>query len=222
MKIRLLLALVPALFFTAPLSAQPDTNSDTGWRLQKEQSGIRIYTRPDPESPLDEFKGVVELDTRLSSLVKLIRDAHRTTEWMHRSGGTRVIETVSWYEQILHTITLSPWPISNRDVILRATLRQDPETLVITIELQSLESHSRHQSGYVRMPRLEGKWIFKPLNTGLIQVSYQMSADPGGTIPGWLAGNSSIDMPYVTLKNMREILREAIYATATVEGVIEP
>ena len=228
MKHWLALTLVLAAFLSGTAFAEQALNSDAGinthlpWSLSKNKTGIQVYTRPDPSSPLDEFKGVTELTARLSSLVALVRDTDNTKKWMHRSGGTQVLERVNSSEQILRTITLSPWPVSDRDVVLRATQQQHLDTLTITISLQSIDGHSEKRRGYVRMPSLVGKWVFQPLKEGVVRVSYQVRANPGGSIPAWLAGDSSIDMPFQTLKNMRAMLEEPAYADATVEAVIEP
>ncbi|MBV1913875.1 MAG: START domain-containing protein [Pseudomonadales bacterium] len=192
------------------------------WTLKKDDEGIQVYTQPNPNSPLDEFKGTVELRARLSSLVKLIRDTDHSQDWMHSSGGTEVIIKINPQEQVIRNITLSPWPVSDRDVILKASSHQDPETLIITIELHSLSNHTPEQAGFVRMPKLDGKWVFKPMAQGVVQVSYELKIDPGGSIPGWLARSSTTDIPFNTLKQMREIVKKPVYKTAVVEDVIEP
>ena len=72
------------------------------------------------------------------------------------------------------------------------------------------------------MLHLKGKWVFTPLTNGMVQVIYQVRVNPGGSIPGWLAGSSSVDTPFVTLKKMRELLKEPTYADASLEDVAEP
>lgn len=225
MKTRLASWYVLAVMFSASIFAEPaETRSKTeaGWVLRKTEAGIRVYTRPDLGSPLDEFKGIVELKSKLSSLVALVRDSDRTKDWIYRSGGTQVLETISSYEQTLRSITLSPWPVSDRDVILKASYHQNPKTLAITIELRSVDHVAPKQPGYVRMLHLKGKWVFTPLTNGMVQVIYQVRVNPGGSIPGWLAGSSSVDTPFVTLKKMRELLKEPTYADASLEDVAEP
>ena len=225
MKIRLTLWCVLTLIFSTPMfveSAEPHSNTEAGWSLRKTEAGIQVYTRPDHSSPLDEFKGIVEFESRLSSLVELVRDSDRAEDWIYQSGGTQVLETINSREQILRSITLSPWPVSDRDVILKASYHQNPKTLAITIVLTSVDHIAPEQPGYVRMHQLKGKWVFTPLNNGIVQVMYQVRVNPGGSIPSWLAGSSSVDTPFVTLKKMREMLKKPAYASASVEDVFEP
>ena len=142
MKTRLTLRYVLAVIFSAPIfaeSAEPHTNAKAGWVLRKTEAGIQVYIRPDHGSPLDEFKGIVELESRLSSLVALVHDGDRAEDWIYRSGGAQVLEAIKSHEQILSSITLPPWPVSDRDVILKASYHQNPKTLAITIGLTSVD-----------------------------------------------------------------------------------
>ena len=208
-----------AVIIGAALSAQ---TAQADWTLQKDDEGIRVHTRPNPNSSLDEFKGTVELRARLSSLVKLIRDADHSQDWMHSSGGTEVVTKISIKEQIVRNITLSPWPVRDRDVILKASSYQDPKTLIITIELHSLSNHAPEREGFVRMPQLDGRWVFKPVAQDMVQVSYQLKIDPGGSIPGWIARSSTTDIPFNTLKQMREIVKKPAYKMAELGDITEP
>ena len=200
--------------------AQSDAGTD--WSLEKDGAGIQVYIREDPNSILDEFKGIITIKTRLSSLVKLVRDADHSQDWMHRSGGTEILDDTDPYRLILRSITVTPWPTSDRDVILRASFTQQPVDLTISIKLDSISDYAAQKPGYIRMPYLNGEWIFEPLNDGLVKITYLMKADPAGSIPSWLAGSSSIDMPFKTLKNMREMLKLPLYANAVLEDINEP
>ena len=194
----------------------------TDWSLEKDRSGIQVYIRDDPNSILDEFKGITIVKARLSSLVKLARDTAHYQDWMHRSGGAEILDDTDPYRLILHSITLSPWPTSDRDVILRASFTQRPVDQTISIELESVRDYAALESEYIRMPYLNGGWVFEPLTDGAVKVTYQMKADPAGSIPSWLAGSSSIDMPFKTLENMREMLKLPRYANAKLEDINEP
>jgi hypothetical protein len=40
-----------------------------------------------------------------------------------------------------------------------------------------------------------------------VLVAYQIHADPGGSIPGWLANATVVDTPFKTLKNLRSTIQ---------------
>jgi hypothetical protein len=137
--------------------------------------------------------------------MELIRDTSRTQEWTYRSGGAEPIKIVNPHEHIIHTITRAPWPVSNRDIFLKAHYSQNAETLIVTIQYRSLDNYAPKLTDYIRMNLVEGSWTSTPKASNSIQVSHHMRADPGGSIPDWLAGASSIDTPFFTLKRMRKM-----------------
>ena len=57
--------------------------------------------------------------------------------------------------------------------------------------------------GVVRMPRLVGSYDLRPVEAGT-RVVYTVDSDPGGRLPAWLVKRASKDLPYFTLKNLRE------------------
>ncbi len=54
------------------------------------------------------------------------------------------------------------------------------------------------------MPRLEGHWKLAGIDPGRTLVEYQVDADPGGKLPGWLVRMLSTDVPAQTLVSLRE------------------
>jgi hypothetical protein len=46
-------------------------------------------------------------------------------------------------------------------------------------------------------------------NTDGVDVTYQMHASPGGSIPNWLANQTVVDTPYGTLKALKKHLQDA-------------
>ena len=57
--------------------------------------------------------------------------------------------------------------------------------------------------GAVRMPFLRGHWILLPVGGGT-DVEYQVHADPGGSLPEWIANLASKKLPLLTLTGLRK------------------
>ncbi|PCH50201.1 MAG: hypothetical protein COC22_05960, partial [Flavobacteriaceae bacterium] len=66
------------------------------------------------------------------------------------------------------------------------------------------EDSIRVARGVVRMVRLKGSYLLTPSPNGGTDVVYSLDSNPGGKIPGWLVKQASKDLPYKTLKNLRE------------------
>ena len=67
------------------------------------------------------------------------------------------------------------------------------------------------------MPRLNGHYRFKELGPRKTWIEYEIDADPGGSIPGWLVRIASRDIPFITLQNLRKRVKvteeQGTYAT---------
>jgi len=64
------------------------------------------------------------------------------------------------------------------------------------------------QIGLIRVPRLEGFWKLQPQHSDTsqpsVKVTLQISTEPGGDIPSWLVNAMVVDMPFNSLKNLKE------------------
>ena len=59
----------------------------------------------------------------------------------------------------------------------------------------------------MRIPYLSGYWLLEKQGANRTKVTYQVHADPGGSIPHWLANATAVNNPYETLKNMKKQLK---------------
>jgi len=56
-----------------------------------------------------------------------------------------------------------------------------------------------------------GYWQVDVLDNGLLQISFQMQVDPGGSIPAWLVNMFTGETPYQTLSKIRELVKRPEY-----------
>ena len=62
--------------------------------------------------------------------------------------------------------------------------------------------------GVVRMPHLDEQYEFTVLGDKVTKVDFKINADPGGWIPKWVAKLVSRDIPYKTLRNLRQQVKK--------------
>ncbi|MDT4825464.1 hypothetical protein FQZ97_587500 [compost metagenome] len=60
----------------------------------------------------------------------------------------------------------------------------------------------------MRTPQANGQWRLVPNAQG-VNVTYQMHASPGGSIPNWLANRTVVHTPHGTIKALRGYLQDA-------------
>jgi hypothetical protein len=212
---RLLITLFLIPFFTV-FTQTATAKSD--WELEKveEDYQLKIYTREIDNSDLKEFKGEMFVDVKLSTIVALLTDDKATPEWMNKCEHFEVLERLEGHHSIVYFVNGAPWPVSDRDAVISSKLTQDPHTLAVRIDVKALTGYLPKNDDYVRIPRMVGFWEFIPQTSGQVLIRYQVHAEPGGSLPAWLANSVVVDTPYNTMTNMLEMLKREKYITAKI------
>jgi len=138
-------------------------------------------------------------------ILGILQDIERNPEWMHGCLDAKRIKMVNQKEYIAYNRSDAPWPISDRDVVVHAIADINREKGELMIRMRSVEMPDfEKNSDVVRMPRLNGHYRFKELAPRKTWIEYEIDADPGGSLPGWLVRMASRDIPLITLQNLRK------------------
>lgn len=196
------LALTALFIYATPLSYAK------GWKVERRDDGVVVSTRDEPGRDLPSFKGTGLVKAGMFELLAILRDGKRRKEWMTRSGVTRVLRRLSDWEAVSYQQTLAPWPVSDRDVVMKTSIYQRPETQEI-IATFNFERWTKPIKGvdrddYVLMPYLKGYWRLVPISDQETEVTYMVNTDPGGLLPRVLIKRISRDLPYWTLLGLRQ------------------
>jgi hypothetical protein len=191
------------------------------WELAKDANNIKIYTRDVEGSKFKEYKGTMEIEASLSALVALVDDIAAHPSWIHTGTEGRLLKRVSQKESFTYSINGAPWPVSDRDAVVRNYIQQDPATLEVTITITAFPNYIPEEPGLMRVRKINGYWYFNPLTDGRVQVIYQVHNEPGGKIPSWLVNSIVITQPYHTLKNMKKMVRLQKYRQAKYDFIKE-
>lgn len=205
-------AAVPAAPASEPAAPDtaPDPKKDQGkgpWERVSNSDGILVERRTVPGTNLKEFRGHGVVDASLGRVLAIIRDAPHRCEWMPQCAEDYVVEeNEAARVQISYHRTKAPWPVADRDSINRAELRVDLAKRRVFLPFEAIP-HPKVPpvKGAVRMPFLRGYWILQPANGGsATDVEYQVHADPGGSLPEWIANLASKKLPLMTLAGLRK------------------
>ncbi|MFT4765216.1 MAG: hypothetical protein ACI9OH_002325 [Oleispira sp.] len=193
----------------------------TAWELEKEEKDInlKIFTREIAGSNLKEFKGEMLVKTEMTTIAALLLDGQAAPQWMHQCEKFEVVEQIDELTAIVYFINGAPWPASDRDAVVMTAMSQDPESLVLKAELNVINDRLPEDDDYVRIPHMKGFWLFEPKDEGQILVTYQVHANPGGSLPNWLANSVVVDTPYYTMSNMLDMLKLKKYQKAGVLSI---
>jgi len=206
------LLLLLSLFFSHGASAQT-------WKFKNEKEGVKVYYRN--TGTVQDLKLTASVKTSLSGIIYLLNEVERYPQWGYKISESRLLEKISATELIYYTRFDFPWPLSDRDVIMRTSLVQDPKTNVVTAVSVSEPWHLAEYKDIVRIHTANTRWILHPNSSGWLYLEYYIHSDPGGSLPDWLV-NMAVDVgPLETIHRIRHILKEPKYQQAKLAHIRE-
>lgn len=185
--------------------------SQKNWELKVDKEGIKVYTKSADNSSLKSVKTVCTIDASLSRLTAVLLDIDRTIDWVYATKKCSLLKQVSQSELIYYSEIDAPWPVSNRDFIVRLWAVQDEKTKVVSILAENKPSYLAEKDGIVRIKHSVSKWLIEPLPNGKVKVEYTLQVDPGGNIPVWLINLFATKGPYESFKKLKLQVKKDIY-----------
>lgn len=134
-----------------------------------------------------ELRGRTRVQASLNAVMALLKDADYNQHWVYRSGGAKILQASGYAQAYVYGVVDAPWPMQDRDTVVRFDYAQDSETRVIRIEISNFPDFHPRQPGLVRVPDFGGFWQLEPVAAGHVEVIYQVHGHPGGWVPVWVA-----------------------------------
>jgi hypothetical protein len=192
------------LLLSTPALAAPPAEGD-GWESVSNDDGIEVWQRPVEGTSLVEFRGKAVLEVGVKTILAVLHDDKRKTEWMQNCVENRIVRAWEVGRRRVYNRIGSEWPfIDDRDVVVETKLEWWADERRILIQAWNVSDDLQPEvDGVVRMPKIVLAWELVVLDAGKTQVTYQVQADPGGSIPKWLVNLASKAIPHHTLANLR-------------------
>lgn len=196
------------------------------WKLEKKDHEVQAYTTTVAGSDFRAYRIEAEVESTLAGLVAHQKDAASFHQWMDGVKSSELFKDTgnAYYT---HSIAPAPWPVKDRDSVVESVISQDPDTLEINIRFTAQNHLRPPQKGCERVADIDGEWIFTPIlnggkATGKVRLLYINHVNPGGKIPGWLANNFAVDVPFNTIKGLLKAVKAPKYQQATFDFIKEP
>jgi len=196
-------------------------NAEASWQLDKDENGIKVYVRDSAGSAVQSFKGVVNIPARIPSIVTALEDTKSYPLFLHNCKTASDLKTVSDSESFKYIVTNMPWPVKDRDMIVHSLMSQDRNTKKVSIKMNADVKLLAQKPGLVRISQMKGSWSLVPAAKGTVKVTYEMNVDPGGNLPKWLVNSLAVDIPFHTLRKLREQLKKPVYENAKHAVIID-
>jgi len=195
---------IGALALSAALLAAGAVRADGGWQPLLTQDGVSVRERAAPGRTLPELRAEVAIDAGIFEVLAVIADVPRQTAWMHDCAESRIVRELGADAVVLYNRTRAPWPVADRDVVLRSeTELLEPGRRIRVRFANVADLAAKPIDGVVRMPRLVGAYTLLALAPARTHVTYQLDIDPGGSLPTWVANRTARETPLQTLLGLR-------------------
>ncbi len=213
------------LFFSV-MVVSFSTTADDGkvkqvpWKEIKNKKGVKVYARPLPGSKYRELlaKGTAKVPFEVA--LEFVKDHESYHKWYGMCRELYAINQKSEKEilrkkEILMYFVLDMPFLTDRDVVVRVTGDWDFKKRQGWIKLQSVKSDYKKNSGFVRMPKIDGGFTFKEIGPDIFAITYRVHADLGGSVPAWMVNIAAKKHPYETaLGARRHVYLEKYYKRA--------
>jgi hypothetical protein len=175
------------------------------WHHIEAEDGIDVWKLELPGQDMPGFRGQTFIHGSVDDIMQQLLDWKQHTKWMFHCSESLLLKQVNANQAIMYNRTDAPWPIWDRDVIVDTTISVAPDKRSATVTFKNINSKLKGPVEHVvRMPRMIGFYKLWQVEPTRVKVLYQVEADIGGSIPGWLAARAAKDLPYHTLLRLRE------------------
>lgn len=181
------------------------------WKLARNEAGIKVYTQEVEGQALDKFKAVGVVKAPLAVIVEVLKDVNNYHKWYGDCKSQKELKKYSELDSLVYHVQKVP-VISNRDVVVRGKITVNYRKGTASQVMRGIKSSYGTKSGNVRMPFMQGSFVMKRLSATSTRVTYTMHADPGGSVPGWLANSTAKKQPFKTLIGLRKVVKNPKYA----------
>ncbi|RIW17414.1 hypothetical protein D0X99_06725 [Algoriphagus lacus] len=174
--------------------------------LRKSADGIEVYTCKMEDSKINSIQSTFTVSSSFTTLSEALFDLNNFHKWQYKIIKTEMLKRISKDEFIYRAELETPWPVSNRDLILHVKMSQTATPQEYHFSAIGKPDFIPPREGFVRVPVSEAHWYIKVLDKNNIHIRHSILIDPGGSIPSWLMNLSLAEGPYETFKNLRNYL----------------
>lgn len=173
------------------------------WVYEREKQGIKIFTKKSKWGKLRDSKAEMRVSSTPEQILRTLTDFDNYKTWVARCGQSRLLARLSDNEFITYLYFDAPWPVKNRDCVVRVKIEKDDETGIITMTQTSEPKYIREEADVVRVEQFISRWSLIPEKEGGTKVINEYSSNPGGNIPDWLTNTQSVENPLETFQNLQ-------------------
>lgn len=202
-----------ALPLLTALAASPLTASakaDGGWEYVNTDQGVTVYRKQVEGSDVVAFKGVAYANLPIGKVLAVFKDPEQRKFWVDRYEEHLTLEKGPDTETYWIHFGL-PWPVSDRDYVLRADGQGNADKKIYTAKIKSVTSAKKGEDDCCVRAEVYGTFYeFTALpGEDKTKIIVEVHTDPKGALPTWLVNLIQKSWPSKTLGGLIKHSKEA-------------
>ncbi len=220
MNTALLLKSLTLILFAGAISPKKtEVTVDLDWVLRHEKGVLKVYTRQNPDSGIQEVRITTRMNTPLAGFLSALSDVSAYQSWVYKCSEARLLETVNEQEFYYYSKTDLPFPVSDRDLVVHSRQWQDENGVIHSIS-NARPDYLPAQKSVVRIRSFRSYWKIQSSGADQVAIDYEIKTNPGGNIPAWIINLGITSGPVKTMEKLAEIIRHERYRDALLPSYI--
>ena len=184
--------------------------SADGWESNGAKDGVNLFTKSYAGESLKAFRGNKVFNASIKQIYWVLQnpDAKFRMEWVdrlylsERLEGPKSLGTP--HSSVTYQAYKLPWPISNRDQVVKTSAKREGKDLVITLKSTDHGNKPSSKTVGVRMDLLFAIYNLKYVDENKTDVTVSVRVDSKGAIPNWLSNLIYKSWPVKTLNALEK------------------
>lgn len=186
------------------VSLAPAAVAAQEWESVGDIDGVKVWKKEVEGSSLMAFRGVVTANVEIGQIMAVFSDPARRKDWVAKYADDKNLEVGPGFQEYwIHFNT--PFPVSDRDYVLRSDGVSDTEKRIFTCNIKSVNRKDAPKNDCCVRANLHGTYYrFEALPgpTPRTRLTVEVHTDPKGMLPNWLVNMIQKKWPSETLNSL--------------------
>lgn len=183
------------------------------YRMLHNADGVTVWERAVPGMSRAQFRARTIMQSPAINIAAVIMDVEHTRDWNDNCKENFILETKGPGHHYSYNHSRSPaFFLSERDVVLEYRLEVDRFHHTVRMYFNDVQlPQMPAKKGIVRMPHVSGFYELRELDAVNTEVTYDITADPGGWVPEWIVDWASQRLIGGVMKRLALQVRSPMY-----------
>jgi hypothetical protein len=177
---------------------------DDDWTVIGRENDVVISRRAQPGQMLPAFRGKGPIRGNIVHVLTLLRDVRSINQWAYGVSRAQLVERVSESVDLIYLFSHTPWPMRDRDMVVRREVEEISSGQEYRISLRCQSGVRPPQDGVVRVNECESEFRLRRVDANTTEVDYWASLDPAGKLPNWTSSWVARTVPGRTLSAIQQ------------------